>query len=101
MSKKDNFSQAAYEMFGIGRGGSKREADKTAEKPAESAAMDVEEDEMSLTVAPTVAEVKPLEKVCPVGAISNDGSVCVIDADTCIECGACAGACPTDSITLD
>ena len=62
MSKKDNFSQAAYEMFGIGRGGSKREADKTAEKPAESAAMDVEEDEMSLTVAPTVAEVKPLEK---------------------------------------
>lgn len=59
MSKKDNFSQAAYEMFGIGRGGSKREADKTAEKPAESAAMDVEEDEMSLTVA----EVKPLEKV--------------------------------------
>ena len=60
MSKKDNFSQAAYEMFGIGRGGSKREADKTAEKPAESAAMDVEEDEMSLTVAPTVAEVKPL-----------------------------------------
>lgn len=63
MSKKDNFSQAAYEMFGIGRGGSKREADKTAEKPAESAAMDVEEDEMSLTVAPTVAEVKPLEKV--------------------------------------
>ena len=44
MSKKDNFSQAAYEMFGIGRGGSKREADKTAEKPAESAAMNVEED---------------------------------------------------------
>ena len=63
MSNKDNFSQAAYEMFGIGRGGSKREADKTAEKPAESAAMDVEEDEMSLTVAPTIAEVKPLEKV--------------------------------------
>ena len=59
MSKKDNFSQAAYEMFGIGRGGSKREADKTAEKPAESAAMNAEEDEMSLTVAPTVAEVKP------------------------------------------
>ena len=27
MSKKDNFSQAAYEMFGIGRGGSKREAE--------------------------------------------------------------------------
>ena len=33
------------------------------------------------------------EGTCPVGAISNDGSVCVI--------GACAGACPTDSIKLD
>ena len=77
MSKKDNFSQAAYEMFGIGRGGSKREADKTAEKPAESAAMNVEEDEMSLTVAPTVAEVKPLEKVPekPKTTLLAEGSV--------------------------
>lgn len=73
MSKKDNFSQAAYEMFGIGRGGSKREADKTAEKPAESAAMNVEEDEMSLTVA----EVKPLEKVPekPKTTLLAEGSV--------------------------
>lgn len=73
MSKKDNFSQAAYEMFGIGRGGSKRESDKTAEKPAESAAMDVEEDEMSLTVA----EVKPLEKVPekPKTTLLAEGSV--------------------------
>lgn len=73
MSKKDNFSQAAYEMFGIGRGGSKREADKTAEKPAESAAMDVEEDEMSLTVA----EVNPLEKVPekPKTTLLAEGSV--------------------------
>lgn len=73
MSKKDNFSQAAYEMFGIGKGGSKREADKTAEKPAESAAMDVEEDEMSLTVA----EVKPLEKVPekPKTTLLAEGSV--------------------------
>lgn len=77
MSKKDNFSQAAYEMFGIGRGGSKRESDKTAEKPAESAAMNVEEDEMSLTVAPTVAEVKPLEKVPekPKTTLLAEGSV--------------------------
>lgn len=73
MSKKDNFSQAAYEMFGIGRGGSKRQADKTAEKPAESTAMDVEEDEMSLTVA----EVKPLEKVPekPKTTLLAEGSV--------------------------
>ena len=34
MSKKENFSQAAYEMFGIGKGGSKHEAGKPAEKPA-------------------------------------------------------------------
>lgn len=77
MSKKDNFSQAAYEMFGIGKGGSKREADKTAEKPAESAAKDVEEDEMSLSITPTVAEVKPLEKVPekPKTTLLAEGSV--------------------------
>ena len=38
---------------------------------------------------------------CEVGAISNDGSACVINADQCIECGACTAACPTDSIVLD
>ncbi len=76
MSKKDNFSQAAYEMFGIGRGGSRRPT-RRREKPAESAAMDVEEDEMSLTVAPTVAEVKPLEKVPekPKTTLLAEGSV--------------------------
>ena len=41
------------------------------------------------------------EGACPVGAISNDGSACVINADQCIECGACTAACPTDSIVLD
>lgn len=41
------------------------------------------------------------EGTCPVGAITNEGSVCVIDADACIECGACAGSCPTGSIVLD
>ena len=34
---------------------------------------------------------------CPVGAIS-DGDIYVIDADTCIDCGACSGACPMDAI---
>ena len=37
----------------------------------------------------------------PVGSITNDGSACVINADQCIECGACTAACPTDSIVLD
>lgn len=39
--------------------------------------MDVEEDEMSLTVAPTVAEVKPLEKVPekPKTTLLAEGSV--------------------------
>ena len=41
------------------------------------------------------------EGTCPVGAISNDGSVCVIDADRFIECFSFAVSCPTDSITLD
>lgn len=31
---------------------------------------------------------------CPVGAISEDGGVCVINPDMCIECGACAASCP-------
>lgn len=31
---------------------------------------------------------------CPVGAISEGDSKYVIDADTCISCGACAGTCP-------
>ena len=35
------------------------------------------------------------EGACPVGAISNDGSACVINADQC------TAACPTDSIVLD
>ncbi len=31
---------------------------------------------------------------CPVEAISEGEGKYVIDADTCIECGACAGECP-------
>lgn len=34
------------------------------------------------------------EGACPVGAISNDGSACVINADQCIECGACTATLP-------
>ncbi|MBP3649497.1 MAG: 4Fe-4S dicluster domain-containing protein, partial [Clostridia bacterium] len=31
---------------------------------------------------------------CPVDAIAEGDGKFVIDADKCIECGACAGACP-------
>lgn len=72
MSKKDNFSQAAYEMFGIGKGGS-----KPAEKPADAAAKKPEDDmELSLAAEP-VAEVKPLEKIPekPKTTLLAEGSV--------------------------
>lgn len=35
---------------------------------------------------------------CPVGAIAEEGAVCVINAEACIECGACAGTCPIGAI---
>ena len=35
---------------------------------------------------------------CPVGAISEGAGKFEIDADTCISCGACAGTCPTGAI---
>ncbi len=36
---------------------------------------------------------------CPVGAISMDNGVAVIDPDTCISCGSCAGGCPVGTIS--
>jgi len=36
---------------------------------------------------------------CPVGAISEGDGKFEIDADTCISCGACAGTCPTGAIS--
>lgn len=36
---------------------------------------------------------------CPVGAISMDSGVAVIDPDTCISCGSCAGQCPVGTIS--
>lgn len=36
---------------------------------------------------------------CPVGAISDNGGVFVIDGSQCISCGACAGSCPVGTIS--
>lgn len=76
MSKKDNFSQAAYEMFGIGKG-SKHEAGKPTEKPAETVDKKAEDEELELAIEPAVAEVKPLEKVPekPKTTLLAEGSV--------------------------
>lgn len=35
---------------------------------------------------------------CPLGAISEQGDVRVIDADACTDCGACVDCCPVDAI---
>ncbi|MBQ5883557.1 MAG: 4Fe-4S binding protein, partial [Clostridia bacterium] len=34
---------------------------------------------------------------CPVEAISEGDGIYVIDADACIDCGACAGSCPVEA----
>ena len=38
---------------------------------------------------------------CPVGAIAPGDGAYVIDGGSCIECGACAGGCPVDAISLE
>jgi Fe-S-cluster-containing hydrogenase component 2 len=36
---------------------------------------------------------------CPVEAISEGDGKYTIDADTCIDCGACVAECPTEAIS--
>lgn len=36
---------------------------------------------------------------CPCDAIVEDGAVFTIDADTCADCGACADQCPVEAIS--
>jgi len=38
---------------------------------------------------------------CPVGAISLEEGMAVIDMDNCIRCGICHGICPNDAIRHD
>jgi anaerobic carbon-monoxide dehydrogenase iron sulfur subunit len=42
----------------------------------------------------------PCVAACPVEAISEDGSLVLIDADTCTGCGACVDACPYQAIAM-
>ncbi|HHU35859.1 MAG TPA: 4Fe-4S binding protein [Treponema sp.] len=39
------------------------------------------------------------EGECPVNSISEKDDKRIIDADTCISCGACAAVCPVDAIS--
>lgn len=39
------------------------------------------------------------EAVCPVDAISEDDDTYVIDAEKCTDCGACTEECPVDAIS--
>lgn len=38
---------------------------------------------------------------CPTGCIHEDGGVYVINAAECIDCGTCAGNCPTGAIKAE
>lgn len=38
---------------------------------------------------------------CPTGAIAEDDGKCKIDADACADCGACADTCPVGAITQE
>ena len=38
---------------------------------------------------------------CPAGAISEGDGKYVIDADTCMDCGSCAGVCPAGAISQE
>jgi ferredoxin len=39
--------------------------------------------------------------MCPVAAISADGTKCKIDPKLCISCGTCAAVCPVGAIAVD
>jgi len=36
---------------------------------------------------------------CPLEAIRESDGVCVIDGESCVDCGCCADRCPMDAIT--
>ena len=46
-------------------------------------------------------EAKEASDCCPVGAITIENGAAVVNADSCIDCGACEGACPTGAIAAE
>lgn len=53
---------------------------------------------MAYTIGSECIGCGACEGNCPVGCISNQGGVYVIDAGSCIDCGTCAGDCPVGAI---
>ena len=57
---------------------------------------------MALTINPLACPQNhhcPITRVCPVGAISQDGyGLPVIDEAQCLDCGKCAKFCPMQAV---
>ena len=53
---------------------------------------------MAYVISDSCVSCGTCEPECPVGAISDNGGVFVIDGSQCISCGACAGSCPVGTI---
>ena len=49
---------------------------------------------MAYVIADTCVSCGACAGACPVNAISEGEDKMVIDADLCVDCGACAGVCP-------
>ena len=55
-------------------------------------------DEEYMTLCIELAKKAAEKGECPVGAISAGASQYEIDGSACVDCGTCAGVCPTGAI---